>query len=161
MNLLHQFRHYLIALEKFMAASSLLLLLGISLFQVIARNFFETGFAPLEIISRHLVLYVTFLGAALVTEDQGHIRIDFLAHLITAKLKNILLRPLSMVAAIICSLFAWHATRFWLDEWQYTITPDRWITLLALILPAGFALIALHFLLLALLGAKPARQDAA
>lgn len=159
MILLQQFKHYLIALEKVLAASSLLLLLAFTLVQIIARNFFETGFAPLDVISRHLVLYVAFVGAALITEDQNHIKIDFMVHLFSAKQKILLLRPLGIMAAIICGIFAWHASRFWLDEWQYAVPQDRWIALLALILPVGFALIALHFVLLAIMGATPARQD--
>ena len=158
MILLRQFKHYLITLEKILAASSLLLLLVFTLIQVIARNFFETGFPSLEVISRHLVLYVAFLGAALITEDQNHIKIDFLSHFLSEKQKIILLRPLSILAAIICSAFASHASRFWLDEWQYAGESDRWIALLAAILPIGFALIALHFVLLAISGAMRVEQ---
>jgi TRAP-type transport system small permease protein len=158
MILLQQFKHYLITLEKILAASSLLLLLAFTLIQVIARNFFETGFPSLEVMSRHLVLYVAFLGAALITEDQNHIKIDFLSHFLSEKQKIILLRPLSILAAIICSAFAWHASRFWLDEWQYAGESDRWIALLAAILPIGFALIALHFVLLAISGAMRIEQ---
>ena len=160
MTVLQQFKYYLITLEKILAASSLLLLLALTLIQVVARNFFETGFPPLEVISRHLVLYVAFLGAALITEDQNHIKIDFLSHLLSEKQKSMLLRPLSTLAAMICSIFAWHASRFWLDEWQYAGESDRWIALLALILPIGFSLIALHFVLLAITGASRSGQDA-
>lgn len=160
MTLLRQFKQYLITLEKILAASSLLLLLAFTLIQVIARNFFETGFPSLEVISRHLVLYVAFLGAALITEDQNHIKIDFLSHFLSEKQKIILLRPLSILAAIICSAFAWQASRFWLDEWQYAGESDQWIVLLAAILPIGFALIALHFVLLAISGAMRVEQAA-
>jgi TRAP-type transport system small permease protein len=160
MTVLLQFKHYLITLEKFLAASSLFLLLIFTLIQVVARNFFETGFPPLEVISRHLVLYVAFLGAALITEDQNHIKIDFLSHLFSAKQKSMLLRPLSILAAMICCVFAWHASRFWLDEWQYAGESDQWIALLALILPIGFALIALHFVLLAITGTTHSEQRA-
>lgn len=160
MTVLQQFKNHLLTLEKFLAASSLLLLLAFVLIQVIARNFFETGFPPLEVISRHLVLYIAFVGAALITEDQKHIKIDFLSHLLSSKLKSMLIRPLSILAAMICSMFAWHAARFWLDEWQYAGESDRWIVWLALVLPVGFALIALHFVLLAVTGATASGQTA-
>lgn len=148
--IIQHLQRYLFALEKILAAASLLLLMVFILIQIIARNFFETGFAPLEIISRHLVLFVAFFGAALITQDQNHIKIDFLAHFISNKNKSRLHLPLSLLAAAICSVFAWHASRFWLDEWQYAAESERWVTGLALILPLGFSLLALHFVLLAL-----------
>jgi len=150
MNALKQFRHYLIALEKILVAISLLLLLALTLIQVVARNFFETGFPSLDIISRHLVLYIAFLGAALITEDQKHIKIDFLVHFISDKQKQMLIRPLSIMAAVICGVFTWHALRFWLDEWQYASGQETWIAMMAIILPVGFAVITLHFIMLAL-----------
>jgi len=146
---LQQFKHYLISLEKVLVISSLFLLLAFSLIQIVARNFFETGFPSLDVISRHLVLYVAFLGAALITEDQRHIKIDFLTHFFTVQQKNMMQRPLGILAALVCGVFAWHASRFWFDEWRFSSAQDSWIALLALILPVGFSLIALHFTLLA------------
>lgn len=159
--MIKQFSHYLVVLEKMLVAASLLLLLAFTLIQVIARNFFDTGFPDLDIISRHLVLYIAFLGAALITEDQKHIKIDFLVHFFTDKQKQMLLRPLSVMAAMICITFAWHAARFWLDEWHYASEQERWIAIMAIILPVGFALIALHFVLLALRGEISSARDAA
>lgn len=153
--------HYLATLEKFLVAASLFLLLVFALVQVVARNFFATGFPALEIISRHLVLYIAFLGAALITEDQKHIKIDFLVHFFSARQKQLLMRPLSAIAAGICMVFAWHAARFWFDEWQYASESERWIAIMALILPAGFALIGLHFILMSVRGPANAGQDAA
>ena len=138
------------AIEKVLVVTSLFLLLAFSLIQIVARNFFKTGFPSLEVISRHLVLYIAFLGAALITEDKKHIKIDFMTHFFSDQLKNIMLRPIGLFAAIVCGVFAWHASRFWLDEWRYSSTQDSWIALLALILPVGFGLIALHFALIAL-----------
>lgn len=153
--MLQQVKRYLMALEKILVVSSLFLLLVFSLVQIIARNFFETGFPALEVISRHLVLYIAFLGAALITEDQKHIKIDFLTHFFNQHQKDMMLRPLAIFAAMVCSVFAWHATRFWLDEWHFSSSQDSWIALLALILPVGFGLIALHFVLLAVTGNTP------
>ncbi|MBI3188106.1 MAG: TRAP transporter small permease subunit, partial [Gammaproteobacteria bacterium] len=70
--MIKRFSHNLVVLEKMLVAASLFLLLAFTLIQVIARNFFDTGFPALDIISRHLVLYIAFLGAALITEDQKH-----------------------------------------------------------------------------------------
>ena len=52
-------KHGLIHVEKWIASLSLLLLLVFTLVQIIARNFFDTGFPVLDIISRHLILFIT------------------------------------------------------------------------------------------------------
>ena len=136
-------------MERLLVSISLFLLFAFTLIQVIARNFFETGFPSLDIISRHLVLYIAFLGAALITAEQKHIKIDFLQHFLTETQKKFLLRPLSLVAAFVCATFTWHAARFWLNEWQYSTVQDGWIVVMALILPVGFGLLTLHFMVLA------------
>ena len=136
-------------MERLLVSISLFLLFAFTLIQVIARNFFETGFPSLDIISRHLVLYIAFLGAALITAEQKHIKIDFLQHFLTETQKKFLVRPLSLAAAFVCAAFTWHAARFWLNEWQYSTVQDGWIVVMALILPVGFGLLTLHFMVLA------------
>ncbi|MGO9444683.1 MAG: TRAP transporter small permease [Thiobacillaceae bacterium] len=152
MAVLLRLKQYLIAIEKTLAGFSLFLLLAFSLAQIIARNFFDYGFSHLDIVSRHLVLYLTFMGAALVTEDDRHIKIDILAIFVSDTYKPPLNRALLFMGAVISALFAWHALRFWLDEWHFAATFDQWQVLLALILPLGFGMLALHFLLCGITG---------
>ncbi|MGB5605171.1 MAG: TRAP transporter small permease subunit, partial [Gammaproteobacteria bacterium] len=61
-------RHALIRMETFMAGASLLLLLALVFGQVVARNIFNSGIPAADILSRYMVLYVTFFGAALAVE---------------------------------------------------------------------------------------------
>lgn len=161
MPLIRRLKQWLIAAEKSMAIASLFLLLAIALIQIVARNFFDYGFAQLDMISRHLVLYLAFAGAALVTENDGHIKIDVLAAFMSRGLKRKLARPLLLLAALICALFAWHAARFWQEEWHYATDTERWETLLALILPVGFGMLSLHFLLCGLAGQVGSDLEAA
>jgi len=113
---IYKLKHTLIVIEKFTAASSLLLLLLFTITQIIARNFFDTGFSQLEIISRHLVLFVTFMGAALVSEQSNHIKIDILSAFLNSRQKEKLVRPLLILSSIICGFLAWYSTSFWIDE---------------------------------------------
>ena len=146
------FKKYLIRFEAGIASISLVLLLSFSVTQIVARNVFETGFPILDVISRHLVLFILFSGAALITEHNKHIKIDVLAALMPADKKMNLVRPFLLIATIVCLLFAWYAGKFWLDEWEYAPVNDRVSVYLALVLPAGFMLLALHFFLLTLIG---------
>ena len=150
--LLHRFRRLLTRAETALAGLSLLLLVGLTLAQTVARNFFDTGLPGADAITRHLVLYILFFGAALAAENQRHIRIDVVAAWLSQDALDRLHRPLNALAAGVCVLFTQAALRFWLDEWEYVSAAERWQTLMNLILPFGFGLLCLHFLIAALLG---------
>ena len=144
------FRHTLIRMEKFMAASSLLLLLLLVFGQVLARNFFDYSIPNADILSRYLVLYVTFFGATLAVDSNKHIRIDVVAACMSPKRMQKLRPFLYLISAVICAVMTWAAIRFWYDDWQYVAEHERWSSILAIIMPFGFGLLSLHFLLGAL-----------
>lgn len=154
---LHRFRRLLTRAETALAGLSLLLLVALTLTQTVARNLFDTGLPAADAVTRHLVLYILFFGAALAAENQRHIRIDVVAAWLSQAALDRLHRPLNALAAVVCILFTLAAARFWLDEWTYVSDAERWQTLVNLILPFGFGLLSLHFLLAALLGPNPSR----
>ncbi len=152
--MLHRLKRGLLWLETLVASTSLALLLLLALIQIIARNIFETGFPQLEIIARHLVLFVIFFGAGLVTEQGRHIKIDVLANLLSPRHQAMLMRPLLALGAILCAALAWYAGLFWLDEWRYAPDNERLAAGLAIVIPVGFSILTLHFLLLSLPGSQ-------
>jgi TRAP-type C4-dicarboxylate transport system permease small subunit len=143
-------RHALVRLDGFMSGLSLLLLLALILGQVLLRNLLDTGIPNADILSRYLVLYITFFGAALAIETHRHIRIDIVAAFLTPERLRRITPPLYLLSAGICALMAWAAMRFWYDDWQYVAAHERWSSILALITPFGFCLLTVHFLLGAL-----------
>ena len=149
--LLNRLDAWLARLEEWAAALSLGLLLLLTVLQIVARNLFNTGFLQTESLSRYLVLYVMLLGAALATRRRAHIRLD-IAGVFAPALVRILARPLALLAAAICSVLAWTALRFWREEWLHG--QGQWQELLGLILPAGFVLVAVHFLVQAVAGVE-------
>lgn len=151
---LHRFRRLLTRAETALAGLSLLLLVGLTLAQTVARNLFDTGLPAADAVTRHLVLYILFFGAALAAEGQRHIRIDVVSAWLAQTTLDRLHRPLNALAALVCILFTLAAARFWLDEWAYVSAVERWQTLMNLILPLGFGLLCVHFLLAALLGPR-------
>jgi TRAP-type transport system small permease protein len=152
-----RFQRELTRVETALAGLSLLLLVALTLAQIVARNLFETGLPAADALTRHLVLYVAFLGAALAAQAQRHIRIDVVSAWLSEDWLARLHRPLNALAGLVCVLLTQAAVRFWIDEWQHVATHDRWHTLVALIIPVGFALLCVHFLLATLLG--PPRQQ--
>ena len=151
---IQKLRIRLIFIEKLLAGSSLLLLLGLSLAQVLLRNIFEFGFSDMDVISRHLVLFITFMGAALASEGNQHIKIDCVTTIISERLKQNLKRPLLIASAMICGIFFYYAIQFWISEYEYAPDNEQLALYLSLILPFGFFTLSLHFLLLALLHDK-------
>jgi TRAP-type C4-dicarboxylate transport system permease small subunit len=141
------FRHALMRMEMFMAGASLLMLLSLVFGQVLARNFFASGIPHADILSRYMVLYVAFFGAALAVERHKHIRIDIVAALMDPRRIKRLQPPLYLISAVLCGAMTWAAMRFWYDDWQYVAEHERWSSVLALITPFGFSLLSLHFLL--------------
>ena len=151
-------RHALIRMEVFMAGGSLLLLLAIVFGQVLVRNFLESGIPHADILSRYLVLYVSFFGAALAVESHRHIRIDVVAACMKPERTRRLRPPLYLISACLCAALTWAAMRFWYDDWQYVADHERWASILALITPFGFSLLTLHFLLGGLFKPAPEGQ---
>jgi TRAP-type C4-dicarboxylate transport system permease small subunit len=145
-------RTLLTKLEIYFAAGSLFLLLVLSLGQIVARNFFNTGIPAADTLARHLVLYVTFFGAVLAVEYRSHIKIDVVTAWLSPSTLDKLFRPIHLFCAVVCGYFAVAAARFWSDEWQYAAAGDRWTSMMDLILPVGFGLLCLHFLFGALMG---------
>ena len=156
MPFLKRLRDGLITLETWLAAASLLLLLCLALFQIAARNLFDTGFAAADSLTRYLVLYVTFFGAAVAIQRDRHIKIDVCCVALPPRALRALYRPMRAIAALVCGVLAAAAIRFWLDEWQFAPQHERWQVLVALVIPVGFVLLSAQFALAALIGQEDA-----
>ena len=157
MALLEQIQARLLRIERWIGGTCLLLLLVLALVQIVARNFLSIGLPVADTLTRYLVLYVTFFGAILAIHGQRHISLDVLCIWLGQCWRDRLHRPLHFIGALVTALLCQAAWAYWQDEWAYVPDPDRWMTLLALILPAGFGLLSLHFLLAGLIG-KPAAE---
>ena len=149
---IYKFKHGLILFEKVLAASCLILLLGLAMFQLVARNFFDAGFSQIDTLTRHLILFIIFMGAALVSEQNNHIKIDVLTHFLSEQRQEQLVRPLILLSGIVCAVFAWYSYGFWLEELDYAPANERLAAYLTIILPAGFSILSLHLLLLTITG---------
>jgi C4-dicarboxylate transporter DctQ subunit len=102
-----------------------------------------------EPFARLLVLWLTFLGASLVTGEGKHIKIDLLSSLLPRKSLPFRELVLSIVSALICALLL-------VASWDYVtlemsfgghlfLKIPTWVG--QLILPAGFSMILFRFLL--------------
>ena len=127
--------------------SSMILL---SVFQVLARNFFSEGVVWIDPMLRMLVLWVGLAGAVVATRTDNHIRIDVLLKYMPGRFRVYINRLVYLFTSSVCLLITWHAYRFVYSEYEYGSVAfasiPTWVT--ALILPLGFFFIAARYLLL-------------
>ncbi len=125
--------------------------------QIVLRNGWSTGLSWADPALRVAVLWVTLLGAMAATRDNNHIKIDLLSRFLPAPLKGYMQLATDLFSAFICGLLAWHGGRFVYFEWQdgsiLFATVPAWAC--ELIIPLGFGVMALRFLLSGLLQIRP------
>lgn len=131
--------------------------------QILFRNLFDTGFVWADPVLRVLVLWVGLLGALAASRTDKHISIDVFSRLLGARSLVVAKSLTALFTAAVAGLIAYHAWRFVAMEREAEIVGvagmPTW--LLQLIMPAGFGLIALRYLILfvvrssAIAGAKP------
>lgn len=135
----------------------LVLLLGamvlLATTQILLRNLWDTGLVWADPALRVAVLWIALLGALAASRDDNHIRIDLLTRFLPVRLKAHIKLITDLFSALVCALLAWHSARFVYSEWQdggmvFAAVP-AWAC--ELIMPIGFAIMALRFLLTGLL----------
>jgi TRAP-type C4-dicarboxylate transport system permease small subunit len=136
----------------FFLTLSILLMLGFSL-ATIGLRFFQLNYPWFESVARHLVLLSAFLGGVIATGKGTHIGIDVIGHYLESenlkKPKIYLLRLIQVVSfATVCWL-AKASFDFMKVEMEFG-TPEFFGLSsghLVAIIPIGFLLIAIRFLL--------------
>jgi TRAP-type C4-dicarboxylate transport system permease small subunit len=134
-------------------------MIGLTFIQVLLRNLHIHGRIQqanlllgqidwAEPLVRLSVLWVTFLGASLLTAEKRHIKIDILSSVLTARWLPWREAIVSLAAALVCGLMFAASLEYVGLEYRSGTTLflgiPSWVT--QLILPAGFLLILLRFL---------------
>lgn len=120
----------------------------VAAYQIIARNWFGTGIPWGDGFVKFAVLWVALIGAMLASHGDNHIRIDALARLANPGARRIVRRITAAFTCFVTGLFAWVSAEFVVGEYQYPMvafgTVPSWVC--ALILPVGFTLTSLRYL---------------
>lgn len=157
--MLRRLERWLVFAESTLAGLSLLTILGLSLAEIVGRNVLHQGVPGADTAMRHLVLWVAFFGAVLAVADNRHVKIDVATAWLPKGLLAWLARPFDVFSALVCGLLGMAGLSFWREEWTTSPPDERWVAILIIILPVGFALISLHFLLRALIGPRSAEHQ--
>jgi len=134
-------------LEQILLVTLLSSMILIAFLQIVLRNLFSTGLAWGDMLVRNLVLWVSFIGAALATKEGKHINIDIISGFMPPLGKALMAFMTQLFSAFICGLLTFAALKFIKNEAQMGnvsfLGIPAWIP--EIILPVIFGLMALRF----------------
>ncbi len=117
--------------------------------QVVARNILGTGFPWGDIVVRQLVVWAGFLGAAIAASEDRHLNLSVLEKFLPPRISAWLGIFIKGFAMLVCLYFARESWIFVMMEKASgeELLPFLSVWLAAVIIPIGYGLLGLHFLL--------------
>jgi C4-dicarboxylate transporter DctQ subunit len=119
---------------------------ALSLANAIGRYGLGLSFAWIDELQVNILIWMTFLGAAVASQRQRHLRIDLLARLLPPAGRAVLNLAEQLLVLCLCSLAAWHSVAYVRNLFALDLRSDGaglplWIVHAAL--PIGLTMIAL------------------
>ncbi len=149
MKILRALSNLLVRIETILLVLFLSAMVVLAFGQVLLRNVFGTSVLWIDPFVRHTVLWAGFIGAALATSDDRHISIDAFTKYLSPRTKSVVKIITGFAAAVACGFLALAAWGFLREEMtssdELFLGIPSWV--IRVIIPAGYALIALHFLI--------------
>lgn len=143
---------WLHAAETTLLVAAVVVLVGLSAAQIVARTLFDGGWTWVDPLTRALVLWTAMLGALAAARDDRHINLDALTRMLRGTPLRVARFLTFGFAAVVSALLAWYGWQLvQLD--RESATPAFGFVLawhVELILPVGFGLLAVRFLVRAL-----------
>lgn len=143
-------------IEESLLVLSLIVLMGMAVFQILLRDFFSSGIFWADSFLRVLVLWVAMLGAMVATRERRHISIDLLSRFLSPVAQRTIARVVDISSSAACALAAWYCAVFVRLEMEGSSNAfgsvPNWVC--ELILPIGFGVMGLRFLIFTVVGAE-------
>ncbi|HQU72586.1 MAG TPA: TRAP transporter small permease [Calditrichia bacterium] len=138
----------LAAVENGLIVAIVTLMVGFAFIQIVLR-LWQAQFLWGDIVLRHLVLWVGFIGASLATRDDKHIGINILQRLMKGRWKHLTRALVHIATIVVCLVLVSASYDFVMSEKEFgTVLFDEvpaWM--FQIIIPIGFGLIALRLLI--------------
>lgn len=147
---------FILRLEESLLVFILLTTIIFAVTQIFLRNFFNSGIPWADSLVRILVLWLGLIGAMIASRNHRHIKIDLISRHLSAINQLRLQRFTDIISASVCIIVAWYAFKFVQLEYQYGIHAfgNFPVWLAELIIPFGFFVMSLRFLISAIMPAK-------
>ena len=136
--------------ENFFLISSLVLMIGIAVAQIVLRNFGAAGIVWADEALRLLVLWVALVGAVAASRDDHHIRIDVLSRFVPKRFNDGVRVIVDLFTAVVCGVVAWYAVLFVASTREFEDVALGGLPLwyFQIILPFGFGLVSYRYALM-------------
>ncbi len=156
MNILKSVDKALTRAEEIVLITLLAVMVVMSFLQVVLRNVFSSGILWADILLRHILLWLGFLGAAIATSENRHINIDALRRFLSPRIRSAVGVVTDLFAAGICFLLARASWEFVQGEIadRRTVLEGIPSWYAEIIIPVGFGLVAVHFVIRAILRSR-------
>jgi len=120
--------------------------------QIILRNFFDSGWSSADIVIRHMILWICFVGASLATYHRQHIKIDIINRIAPEKTKKWFDLLADIFCVAVCIILAKAGYTFVVDEFHYggnlVWNVPRWIFMA--VIPVWLYIISFRFFIRAI-----------
>jgi len=146
----------------FLSAIALVLASCVLTYSVVLRYFTPEPTDWQDEFSVFLLIGVTFLSAAWVHSQRGHIGIEALASILSPRANRVRLFVVDGLSALFCAFFAWKSWTLLHEAWTEGYVsatawaPPLWIPYLAM--SVGMTLLTLQIVVQAFLSPKPDGQ---
>ena len=137
------------AIEDGLLVFLLAAMIGLAGSQVLLRNLWDAGLFWADPLLRVSVLWVGLLGAMAATRDDNHITVDILSHVLTERARSAGRVITDLFTSAVCGLLAYHGARMVRMDYEAGLIAFAAVPAWAceLIIPIGFGIIAVRFLL--------------
>ena len=150
MHMLERIERALVACNRWLLIVLLLAMACIVFANVVLRYTTGDSIVWAEEVARHMMIWVTFLGAGLVLRFGGHVAIDNLHRAVSTRCARILRTIVVVGIAGFCVFMTYFSVLYaWATRFQTTAATDIPISYIYLAMPVGFALMLVHLLFVA------------
>ncbi len=145
--MLNRIERILVACNRWLLILLLVAMACIVFANVVLRYTTGDSIVWAEEVARHLMIWVTFLGAGLVLRFGGHVAIDNLHQAVSTRAARWLRTVVAVGIGIFCLAMIYFSILYvWATRFQTTAATDIPISFIYLAMPVGFLLMFVHLL---------------
>ena len=145
--MLNRIERILVACNRWLLILLLVAMACIVFANVVLRYTTGDSIVWAEEVARHLMIWVTFLGAGLVLRFGGHVAIDNLHQAVSMRSARWLRTVVAVGIGVFCLVMTYFSVLYvWATRFQTTAATDIPISFIYLAMPMGFLLMFVHLL---------------
>ena len=145
--MLNRIERILVACNRWLLILLLVAMACIVFANVVLRYTTGDSIVWAEEVARHLMIWVTFLGAGLVLRFGGHVAIDNLHQAVSTRSARWLRTVVAVGIGVFCLVMTYFSVLYvWATRFQTTAATDIPSSFIYLAMPMGFLLMFVHLL---------------